>query len=273
VNPQYLPASFTDQNGNLTVSEQQAKEVSAGVQARVDSMPTAQKEIFLALVTSSNLAPSTDIFNSSNLTATLDKYEALSEKVTTTLSSTSTTRLLASAFVEMAASQRKQALEDRVNSRLAAKSELMDQASELKDAASKMMTGAIVSLVMTIVASAVTIGFSIAGGMKAGSALSKGGDAAASINIQAQSLASVGTALGQIGNSVGSGTQTMLQADSKKIEADAQLNAAQAEELKAESDIDKEFQQALNELIKHVIDFLKEIQKAEVEQMAAVTRG
>ncbi|MEP3667479.1 MAG: hypothetical protein ABJN42_12215, partial [Roseibium sp.] len=83
-----------------------------------------------------------------------------------------------------------------------------------------------------------------------------------------------------IANAISSGAQGSSAAissgatqEAEFLKADASLAAADAEETKSEGDLHREFQQTLDEMIKAMTNFLKEMRSAEVEQMAAVTRG
>jgi len=88
-----------------------------------------------------------------------------------------------------------------------------------------------------------------------------------------QGIAGVGTAVGGFGQSLGGLSASGLQEQAKLSEADAQVFAAEAEETRSEGDVFKEVQLALDEMIKAMINFLKELRAAEVEEMRAITKG
>jgi hypothetical protein len=71
---------------------------------------------------------------------------------------------------------------------------------------------------------------------------------------------------------MGNVASTWAQADAKNIEAEGSIDAAEAQEAQAAADIKKEIQQGLDDLIKAIINFLKELKEAQVNQMQSLTK-
>lgn len=294
----YLPASFYDNQGNLTVSQQTADMVSKGVQDRMKDMPEAERKLFQALVQSSTLAPG-DTSSQKNIDKALDRLEKAVDLFATAVTADMAT-LFARIMIEQMSDQRKAALEDRLASRMNAKAELLDQAGKLKDSANQMMIGAIVSLVIGVVASAVSIAGSISSMTKSvGSAkdmqgtfgkMSKIDDIHSDVGkqefalltqemTQLGQLAQKGNLIGQISNLVNSlgqsisGASTGIsQAASKNTEAEGSASAARAEDDRAQGDIAKSVQDNLQELLKSIIAFLRDMQENQVQMMQSLTK-
>ncbi|MEL6840620.1 MAG: hypothetical protein AAFP85_15110, partial [Pseudomonadota bacterium] len=74
------------------------------------------------------------------------------------------------------------------------------------------------------------------------------------------------TAVGGLGNASGQYFAQNLQADQAREQADAEVT-------KSEGELEAAEQQALQEFITQMIQFIKEMRDAEVEQLAVVTRG
>lgn len=217
--------------------------------------------------------------------------------------------LLGKLMIEQAASQRHSALQDRIASRQAAKADLMDQATSMDKAAEQMMTGAIISLVMTVVSSAISVigsvaalsntfsgfGDKVSNATKAGQALS---DASKEAGMGAQKAAGLGSRLTQeilsktvsrteqafnileklapaVSNAINGAAQfgkSVTDSDAKHIEAAGARSAAKAQDKQADADQAKEIQQALDEMLKAIINFLKELRETEANMMQAMTK-
>ena len=290
-----LPPSYFDGNGDLvgTVTTEQAQATANGILARMSDMPPAEKAVFLAMIKSPDLAPTANM-SSADFNAVLDDLEAASKVLSELILSSSESNgadVLARLMVELAALQRKSALDARLEAREEAKNTALDAAGKLDDAAKEIRTGAVIALVLTIVASVVSIimsAVSIKGAAGAASTSKEAGAAAkagnqglsSSLNSQAgaqsaraQSMATLGTTFSQLLQAGGKFGEAEMQAQQKETEAEgARLNAL-AEMIRGEGDIDKEVFQALDELIKAIINFVKERLEAEVNEMAAITRG
>lgn len=270
INTQYLPSSFVDSSGNLTVPESLAKEVASGVQARLENMPPAEQRLFLAMLKSADLAPTNadgevDVTSAlNNLEGALDGLEGAADLLAQIFSG-STIDLLSRALVEMAGEQRKQALESRLAAREAAKTQLEGQADAMRDAAAKMIAGAIVAAVLQIVAAAVSIGAS----MGALGALKTGGDIGRGT---ADAYNAIGGALKGIGDAAANAFNSSLQAAAKIDDAEGTDLAAEAEQSKATGDLAKEVQDAVTEMIRAIINFLKELKDTQAQQMQSLTR-
>lgn len=311
INTAFLPPSMLTPEGEVKPEfADDAREISQGIQARAESLPPAQRALFLAAITTPSLAPTSNEVTT-DLDGTLDRYEAASAKLIALFESIDTGDTLGRLMVEMAGMQRKEALENRLLAREAAKGAMLDQAGKLQEAADKMRTGAIVALIITIVVAVITVAASVASakadmkGIKGqkmdlegqqlqsqGQHLKSTGDEAlgtateqaglakrmnaGDMNYDAAKSRLVGqmiSSLGQTGQGIARSIDTFFQADAKDKEAEGQVFAAMAEYLRGQADISKDVQNQMDELIKKVIDFLKQIKEAEVNQMAAVTRG
>jgi hypothetical protein len=299
VNTNYIPQSFLNADGTIKPEKQaQAEAISAGVQARIGDMPEAEKQIFQTLIQSSqiDLTPSGEL-DMLSLDDMLDVMESAVTLVETlSESSEDAIDLLSRVMVEQAAQQRKDALEDRLQARETAKSQLMDQAGEMKNSAEKLRSGAIAALVLTVVMSAISIAGSIAslkGAASAGKQLkgmsTEGFDhpdtgqlkltqhnfEIKKIDIGSTRSGIYGT-LGQMANSLGQGTANFAsaesQSESKEAEARGSVDAAQAQDSQAIADTKKEVQQALDDMIKSIIAFLKELKDAKAEMARAFTK-
>lgn len=93
------------------------------------------------------------------------------------------------------------------------------------------------------------------------------------IEVRSQQQAALGMTVGQLAPSMGTLASMNDTEKAKLAEADASRFGAEAEETRGEGDVSKEVQQSLNEMVTAMINFLKELRSAEVEQMAAITRG
>ena len=92
---------------------------------------------------------------------------------------------------------------------------------------------------------------------------------------KAQSFTAMGqtvNALGDMGRSGGAGADGIMQAEAKREEAEGARNAAEAQFAQQTADMKKELQDSMNEMIKQVINFLKELREAEVDAMRALTK-
>lgn len=78
--------------------------------------------------------------------------------------------------------------------------------------------------------------------------------------------------LGQIGQSAGGYQSAMGEAASKTLDAEGQREAAKAQDSQARADVAKESQEALNQMMQSIIQFLKDLQEAKAEQMRTLTR-
>ena len=122
----------------------------------------------------------------------------------------------------------------------------------------------------------VTSAISVGVGVKAGTALKGGGTDA--VNVQAQSMKSqqimmMGGAVSGLSGALASTTGSLGQSISQTHQADQAREQANAEVTKSEGELEATEQQALQEFINQIIQFLKEMRDAEVEQLAVVTRG
>ncbi|WP_062012788.1 type III secretion system translocon subunit SctB [Aureimonas sp. AU4] len=87
-----------------------------------------------------------------------------------------------------------------------------------------------------------------------------------------QSAADLTSRGGDIGRQLGQGLDTKEQAQAKREEAEGSVAAAEATSHQQKAEIAKDVQQAMDDMIKQVINFVKEMQENKVEMMRAITR-
>jgi hypothetical protein len=304
INPNYVPANFYDTQGNLTVDSTYAQQVSDKVAEKIAQMPSAQRDLFLSMLHTADLSPAGN--RPEDVNAALERLDGALSNVanatTTVLAAlallmevgTQAVDLLAKTMIEQAAQQRKDALASRLEAREQAKNQLLDQAGKMKEAAEKELSGALTAMITAIVIAVVTIAISTLSIAKAGSSMdkvAKAGDmpknpdgtlsaeatmltsAAGAQQQSATAWSSLSQALGGLGQGIGGYMKATADADAKKTEADGQIHAANAQYEQGQADIKKEIQDAVNDLIKSIIQFLKEIKDAEIQMMQAITRG
>lgn len=277
VNTQYLPASYLDANGDLKagISPDKAAEVSKGIQARVADMSTDERGLYLAIVKSPDFAPvaSTSVTDTEEM---LSKMESVADRLSLSTNANAA-RLLGRALVELGAQQRQEALNDRLTARTTARAELVAGAEKLRDGAEDLKAGAKSAMITGIVTSAISIGFAVAGGVAGTKAMyaARGGDKAAADAASAlgQASSAIGNAIASMGQSISQYQSAVGQANSQLAQADQSELQAEAEVTKSEGELETSEQQALQEFVNQLIQFLKEMRDAEVEQMAVVTRG
>ncbi len=293
------------------IDETTARNVQAGIQAKLDSLPPAMRNDFLQMV--ADLTPG-DVDTPLKLEATLAMYEAALSQLGDSNSGAAVfvgniARLLARIMIEQTAEQRQNALNDRLAAREQAKADLMGQADKLDEAATKMMEGANTALITGLVAASLQIlasAVSLVGSLKAlggmsdaqkatqktlddvaGKTLDEAAQKAVDHALQATkqlfdkagALGGVFTAIGQIGtaagqgiNAAGSSQDAKAQAQAKEMEAEGSRNAAEAQESQQTADNKKQIEEALNDMMKQIINFLKELREAEVDAMRSLTR-
>ncbi|WP_378940821.1 hypothetical protein [Mesorhizobium sp. ANAO-SY3R2] len=295
-----LPKSFyteVDGQKTLTVDKALADKVQLGVQARLETIPQAQKEALLAAVY--NLAPG-DVSAPGALEAKLTSLQNAAKLLAdlppeTTAFVGNIAKFLARAMIEMAGEQRQNALADRMNARETAKAELMNQADSMDKAADKMTEGALTALIAGVIGGAISIAGSLGTAVSGLSQLSKMSTAIQSMKgmtpqeaatslasnafAKAQSATQVYAGIGQLATSsgeivktAGSTTDARLQADAKRQEAQGMRDAADAQFAQQTAELKKEVQDTMNDMIKQIINFIKELKDAEVEAMRALTR-
>ncbi len=310
VNTQYLPPSYLDGNGELKagISKDKAAEVSQGIQARVSTMSQDERVVFMALVKSPDFAPdaSTSVEDVQGTLANLENVADLLSQTT----NANAARILGRILVELGAQQRQEALDSRLLARSTARAELVAGADKLRDASSDLRDGAQKAMVTAAITSGVAIAAAGAGGVAGGMAMgtaSKGmstagqaatkavdgmddaavtatksleaanktliGNKAGGIASIGQSFAAGGGAAGTIGGAVSQQQSATGQADSQLDQAEGSELQAEAEVTRSEGELEANEQQALQEFVNQMIQFLKEMRDAEVEQMAVVTRG
>lgn len=292
-----LPDSFFDlTTGQLRegISATEATRVQQGIQAKLDSLPPAQQEAFKLRV--ADLAP--DEVIGDKLDEVLNRYAKAVELLANATGEVAVfignlARFLARVMIEQAAEQRQNALDERLKAREQAKGELMNQAGELDKAASKMLQGATTALITGLVAASIQIiasAVSLVGSVKSFNAMNTAQkqsltavDDAAKKAIEttlqkAQAIAGILDSVAKIGDPIGKAVGTgqsadgMMQAEAKKMEAQGARDAAEAQEFQQIADNKKQMEDALNDMMKQIINFLKEMREAEVDAMRSLTK-
>lgn len=184
---------------------------------------------------------------------------------------------LSTLIVEFAAMGRQNALDQRLASREQAKSELLSQAATTRTAAVTQAIVAGVALAVSILSAGVSVG-----GAKAASAsadevadvVAQGGDQAqlAMINTAATATQASNQATTQVINTFGQLAQGVGGVVSGNIQADGQVDAANAQMEQSNSDLSKKVMDDFEEIVRATIQFLKEMQQAETDLMANMTR-
>ncbi|SDR15046.1 hypothetical protein [Pseudovibrio sp. Tun.PSC04-5.I4] len=102
----------------------------------------------------------------------------------------------------------------------------------------------------------------------------KGFDAVAGASgSRAQSIATIGGVVNTLGSTGSQSASAFTQANAKEDEAISQELAAGAEEVRKENDQAESVQKALDDIIRAIIQFLKESREIENERAAAITRS
>lgn len=183
---------------------------------------------------------------------------------------------LGALLIEFAAMGRQNALDQRMNARDQARSDLEGQAETMRVSA---VTQLVVSVV-SVAASAVSAGVSFAGAAKAGKIAADAAEtgangateAATALNTKAQTVAAKSQSVsGMIGlsNTSGEATGGMI---TKNVEADGQELAAKSQTEQSNADLAKTVMDDFKELVRSIIQFLKDMQQSEVDRMAMTTR-
>lgn len=185
---------------------------------------------------------------------------------------------LSTLMVEFAAMGRQNALDQRLASREQAKDELMSQAEATRAAAITQVVVAAVTLVVSVV----TTGLSLNQASKAGETskqlgklADEGGEnqakvaeitnAAAKQQTQNQAWTQVVSSIGQTAEGAGGLASGLFQAG-------GQVDAANAQMEQSNSDLSKKVMDDFEEMVRATIQFLKEMQQAETDLMANMTR-
>lgn len=92
------------------------------------------------------------------------------------------------------------------------------------------------------------------------------------ISTKAQALSGIAQTISQLATSIAGGTKTILDSAAMVDQAEGKEMAAQAQEDQSNSDLAKKVMDDLEEMIRAAIQFLKEMQRAEVDLMANMTR-
>lgn len=228
------------------------------------------------------------------------------------------TSLIGKMMIQFAASQREQALNQRLMGYEQAKNAALDQAGELTKSAEKMDKGANISMGMAIgfgalslAGSAVSLGKQVSSMRKADAAAKNVDDASEKLRNLKQLQNNTGDDLkgaisnakqdlmsaqaksggiehkigayksagelvsrfGDMGSRTGQSIDTKEQAKAKQDEAQGSRDAAESTIAQQRADQAKEVQQARDDMVKAILNFIKEMQDSKVEMMRAITRS
>ncbi|MGJ0508139.1 MAG: hypothetical protein ACR652_13640 [Methylocystis sp.] len=302
---QYVPANYFDDSGNLTVDAAQAKQVAAIVKKHVEELPEAERDLYISMITSPDFAPGKDA-TASDVSAALERLDAAMTSLETAgfLELAEDINALEKALIEHAEQSRIEALQQRLEGRLAAKNQLLSQADKMNDAASKLMNEAAAGLAVSLVGSALSIAgsfMSFVSSMKMAKKIKDLGDPPvdpgpnasyfaktdyqkkmatrkaqieeiekefAPQHAKSQALSSTGSGIQPIGMFL----NTASQADSQKDQALASEYGAYAQDIQSVLDVAKSTQESFEEMINKIINSLKEINDSEAERMNSMTR-
>lgn len=241
------------------------------------------------------------------LTEAFDKIRndpALRDKLMSILSNPTTgAEEIAALLIKLSNMNRENVLDQRLQARSAARSDLEGAAGEMREAAAKQIAGAIVSAVMSVAAAVVTgvmSGMSIsksakgidssqkaAGLQKDASIAKNAGQADApdlkaeykiesargeKLGLDARNLSDRGNAISKALSGAGELISGSLQGSGRLDDATAKEKEASATDQQAQGDVAKKALDDLEEMVKSAIQFLKAMQAAEADLMANMTR-
>jgi hypothetical protein len=189
--------------------------------------------------------------------------------------STTPSSSLAQAMLEQAQKARQDAMDSRKSAQELAKLELMNQATTLRNTAVKMQQAAITQLVTSVVQSAVSISasqLSLKNSIKVVQAPKTVIDSKAKIQQLNDDKLAIKTGIGKLPPTEQKTKLDQFQAKSKEAEAEGAKYAAEAQQAAQQAQMSAEVIKAMNEMMQQIINFLKELREAEVEQMKALTK-
>ncbi len=267
----YNAGALAKQGADSAQAKEPATDVSKGIQGTANNLPEALRKDLAVLLQNPNLSPkaSTDAANDPGVAAKFAQIEQLLNSS----NNSDAARLLGRLMVEIGAQQRQEALADRLNTRNAAKAELEAAAGKLEASADATRKGALMNMVFSMVAGAISIGFAAGTAKMTGAGLKGVEGDKQLIAAQAQAVSGGGQGLSGLSSAAGAGAGGMMEANAKTLQADQQRISAEAEVTKGEGEMEASEQQALQEFVNQIIQFIKELRDAEVEQLAVVTRG
>ncbi len=172
----YLPTSYTDGQGNLTVPLSVATQVAQEIQQHVQNLPPSEASLYMSLLNSSpDIAPSGGQ-PPADLDATLGRLDnavmqiqQAGGDVSSFLALATDVNALAALLIKQAQNDSDDQLNQRIQARTQAKTDLQNQAGQQEKAASDLQSSAVTSLVLSCVSAAMTLASaagSIGGGVK-----------------------------------------------------------------------------------------------------------
>lgn len=279
----YVPASLYDgETLKAGVTAEQATQIAEGIRAAVKDLPEAQAQFVLKLLSAVDLAPGGRL--PENIDEAVQAFAGALERIGEGTPFRDSLQVLARLMIEQAATNRQDALQDRLNARNLSTTQLLSQAQSSKDAAKEIKDGAVAAMVTAIVFAAVSIvasSLSIVGGVKSGSdaanyaannAGKMDGFVASGFAASSQATQGLSQTAGQVGQAGSGYASSDSQAAVKELDAQGQIAAAQAQASQNQADLSKEFMDAMGEAIKQIMNFLKELHDAKAQSMQVLTR-
>ncbi|WP_417277784.1 hypothetical protein [Celeribacter sp.] len=183
---------------------------------------------------------------------------------------------LAALMIEFASMGRQNALDQRLSARDQARADLEGQAQTMREAAVTQLVVSVVSTAAAVGASVVSFKGAGQAGKLAGAAkdasMEGASEMSTALNTQAQNVSTRAQAVSGLinaGSSAGEGGGSMI---SKNIEAGGQELAAKAQTEQSNAELGKSVMDDFKDLVRSIIQFLKDQQQAEIDRMATTTR-
>gem|GEM_PF-4415643 len=302
----YLPASFKNADGSLKpgVDPGFAQSVASKAQEHVSHMPPAQQSLFLSLLSSAtDLSPQGGTLPN-QIDPKLQDLDAKSAAISQFMGLATDINILSKLMIMHANESRKDAMNQRLAAREDAKTQLMAQAGQEHQAATDMRASAVVALVMSVVSVAISfvqMGAAGAATGKASAKLNELGDApkmsenmtpeeTANFNndkatydrgmakvTQLNNESTIASTKAGMTNTLGQGlssyASTEGQAEAKEAQSQGDADGALAQDDMAKGDQAKEVFQAADDLVKQIINLLKDLKDSKAQEMASITRG
>lgn len=304
---------ITNSNSNLTlqantpqVSNTESTTSTTGMGSVGQGGAVPPPVVFVSNSDQSTGAPADPGIAANEMEAALEELRnnpALRDEILAALSSGGNAEDIAVLLIKMSGMSREELLDQRLQARAAARSDLEASAAESMEAATKQIVGAIVGAVLSAVSAVVSIGGAVSSVKSSGDALKASKDAnqmekiastatrsgdssapkltetaknaaadAGEATAAAQRANQITMAVGQLGNAAGNMISGIMEGAAKMDEAEGKLREASAQDHQAHGDVTKKAMDDLEELVKSAIQFLKAMQSAEVDLMATLTR-
>lgn len=171
----FVPQSYMDDAGNLTVTEEQATQVAQQIKNYVEALPPAEQMVYLTMLDSPDFAPTANATDS-DISAALDRLHGAATRmiaVSEFLSLAEDVNALARLLLQATENARESELQQRLNARSEAKAELTAQAASQRSAAEALKSNAVFALVLGVVGGALNVLMSGIQGFSAGRTMAR----------------------------------------------------------------------------------------------------